>query len=120
MTPQEKAAQAIKVDPEKTRFTPAEALQEGADRMALRYGKATKDEIREQRAERERAARDAREQREAALSADATATGVTRPATEPAATDPAATDPAEGSAPEDATDNTPAPAKKTAAAPKRS
>lgn len=79
-TEQEKAAAAMKVDPSKSRFTSAEALQEGADRMSLRYGKKTRDEILEDRKERADAAAQAERDRAAALSADADETGTSRPA----------------------------------------
>ena len=79
-TEQEKAKAAMKVDPDKSRFTAAEALQEGADRMSLRYGKKSRAEILEERKDRAEAAAVAAEERAAALSDDANKTGTSRPA----------------------------------------
>jgi hypothetical protein len=78
-TEQEKASAAMKVEPGKNRFTAEEALQEGADRMALRYGKKTRAEILEDRAERADAAAEAAEKRAAAIKADAEDDGSTTP-----------------------------------------
>lgn len=89
-TPQEKASAAMKVDPGKTRFTAEEALQEGADRMALRYGKKTRAEILEDRAERAEAAAAAAEERAAAIKADAEDDGSTTPPAKKAAAKKAA------------------------------